>query len=289
MANAICDVSATYPLILREPGGLPHWVKRQDICVASNCRAQKIGSMTDMAHVRAARIGRRYRLRLIPLQIERPQPCAKECRMKRSLLLTLASQGLVALLLGLSFSAWADRGHAVPYGHGHTLHALPDGHRAFDHGGHRYYFANGFWYRPHRSRYIAIAPPIGLRVSFLPWGFRTVLAGGATFFVLNDIWYQHIGADYIVVVPPANAPPVPAAPVLPSSEGTEVYLYPSNGQSESQQADDRYQCHKWAVQQTGFDPTTSTAEQSADVSGKPRTNYLRAFSACLAGRGYVVN
>lgn len=33
------------------------------------------------------------------------------------------------------------------------------------------------------------------------------------------------------------------------------YIYPTKGQSQDQQNRDRYECHDWAVSQTGFDPT----------------------------------
>ncbi len=37
-----------------------------------------------------------------------------------------------------------------------------------------------------------------------------------------------------------------------------LYVHPSAGQSEQQLADDRYACHRWAVEQTGYDPTRET-------------------------------
>jgi hypothetical protein len=52
----------------------------------------------------------------------------------------------------------------------------------------------------------------------------------------------------------ARALPAPApapAPVNP----VKVYFYPTQGQSEEQQDRDRYDCHVWAVKQTGFDPS----------------------------------
>jgi hypothetical protein len=51
--------------------------------------------------------------------------------------------------------------------------------------------------------------------------------------------------------PPAPAEPAPAAP--PPS--TEVYFYPTKGQSAAQQDRDRYECYLWAKKQTGFDPS----------------------------------
>ena len=51
----------------------------------------------------------------------------------------------------------------------------------------------------------------------------------------------------------------------------DVYIYPNKGQNEQQQSKDRYECHTWAVQQTGFDPTKPQTAQapSAPPPGKP--------------------
>jgi hypothetical protein len=38
---------------------------------------------------------------------------------------------------------------------------------------------------------------------------------------------------------------------------SQVFAYPSQGQSEEQQSRDRFECHQWSVSQTGFDPTTA--------------------------------
>jgi hypothetical protein len=61
-----------------------------------------------------------------------------------------------------------------------------------------------------------------------------------------------------------------------------LYVYPAAGQSEARMAEDRYQCHVWAVDATDFDPTlgAGTAEQAE--------GYGRAFTACMEGRNYVV-
>jgi uncharacterized protein YcfJ len=36
---------------------------------------------------------------------------------------------------------------------------------------------------------------------------------------------------------------------------TQVYVYPTSGQSADQQGRDRYECYLWSVKQTGFDPS----------------------------------
>jgi outer membrane lipoprotein SlyB len=37
--------------------------------------------------------------------------------------------------------------------------------------------------------------------------------------------------------------------------GQQLFVYPSKGQSNEQLSNDRYECHQWAVKETGFDPT----------------------------------
>ncbi|MCZ6874992.1 MAG: glycine zipper domain-containing protein [bacterium] len=36
---------------------------------------------------------------------------------------------------------------------------------------------------------------------------------------------------------------------------SQLYVYPQQGQSAEQQSKDRFECHNWAVQQSGFNPT----------------------------------
>lgn len=42
-----------------------------------------------------------------------------------------------------------------------------------------------------------------------------------------------------------------------ASAQSQMFIYPKNGQSQQLQDKDRYECHTWAVQQTGFDPSRS--------------------------------
>jgi hypothetical protein len=69
---------------------------------------------------------------------------------------------------------------------------------------------------------------------------------------------------------------------IPPAGSDTVFVYPRNGQSEAQTASDRSGCSRWATNQTGYD------------AGKPnpadprRSDFQRASSACLEGRGYTV-
>ena len=63
-----------------------------------------------------------------------------------------------------------------------------------------------------------------------------------------------------------------ALPVLlltGTSRAQDIYIYPAKGQSQSQQDRDRYECHSWAVKQTGFDPSKS---QAAASDTRPASN-----------------
>ena len=52
-----------------------------------------------------------------------------------------------------------------------------------------------------------------------------------------------------------------AAPLTPVA-AQDLYIYPAKGQSQAQTDKDRYECHNWAVQQTGFDPTRASPTYS---------------------------
>jgi hypothetical protein len=80
--------------------------------------------------------------------------------------------------------------------------------------------------------------------------------------------------------------PVYAQPA-PSSDG-RIFVYPRKGQSDQQQAKDRYECHSWGVSQTGYDPTQPTSGMPEAQLNQMRADYKRAMSACLDGRGYTM-
>ncbi|MDP9091104.1 MAG: hypothetical protein M3O26_20510 [Pseudomonadota bacterium] len=56
-------------------------------------------------------------------------------------------------------------------------------------------------------------------------------------------------------------PPPPRTYAVPAPPPQRVFVYPAHGQSPDQTERDRYECHLWAVQQTGVDP--SRADTSA--------------------------
>ena len=63
-----------------------------------------------------------------------------------------------------------------------------------------------------------------------------------------------------------------------------MVAYPANGQSPAQVQQDGYDCYRWAVQQSGFDPQQVTyAPDPAVVQ-----TYRQAQGNCLSSRGYQV-
>lgn len=163
---------------------------------------------------------------------------------------------------------------------GHVVRVLPRDHRAVVHGGVRFYFSGGAWYRPQGSRFTVVVPPVGLFVPFLPPFYSTVWLRGVPYYYANNVYYAHKGNGYVVVDPPKEEVSQTPPPV------EQMFVYPREGQSEQQQADDRYACHRWAVEQTGFDPTQSNLSDPLRI--EKRADYQRAMTACLDGRGYTV-
>jgi hypothetical protein len=166
--------------------------------------------------------------------------------------------------------------------------SLPEGYRPYYRGGSRYYFSGGIWYAPRGPGFVVIAPPPGLVISVLPPYYSTVWFGGVPYYYADNVYYasQPDQNGYAVVNPPDNSDS-PSPPPEPDNAQDDLVVYPKNGQSKEQQAADQFECHNWARGQTGFDPT----QPAGGVAGDPdaaRSNYNRAMSACLQGRGYQV-
>lgn len=113
----------------------------------------------------------------------------------------------------------------------------------------------------------------------LPAGAREIWIGSMLYFIAAGTYYLWNAERN--VYEPVSQPP------LPASEATryDVVAYPAKGQSAEQQSRDRYECHTWAVSQSGFDPASAQSAPAASVAD----TYKRGLGACLTGRGYSVN
>ena len=175
-------------------------------------------------------------------------------------------------------------------------------------GGHywggAHYWGGGYWHG-------VFWPHIGFNAGWawflpiLPLGYATFWWGGVPYYYWNDLYYSWSPAynGYVVTDPPPGAAgddsvqnsgdaggvqydqPQPGEPA-PSNGASgagvgDVFLYPRNGQSDAQTQSDRYECHSWAVNQAGFDPTRPSQQASGGAG-----DYRRAMIACLDARGY---
>jgi hypothetical protein len=136
---------------------------------------------------------------------------------------------------------------------------------------------------------VVVGAPIGLFVPVLPPYYTTVWVGGVPYYYADDTYYAWDPSQngYQVVAPPDDSGAASTdAPQPPPPQGDQMYIYPQNGQSAEQQASDKYECHKWASSQSGFDPTQPGGGVPPDQLGGRRADYQRAMIACLEGRGY---
>jgi hypothetical protein len=78
--------------------------------------------------------------------------------------------------------------------------------------------------------------------------------------------------------------------LLPAMALGQPYIYPTRGQNQQQQSKDRYECHTWAVGQTGFDPSRPQVVQAPApqpegqvLKGAARGAALGAVGGAIAG------
>ncbi len=169
-----------------------------------------------------------------------------------------------------------------PWGNAYAAPRAVGATRAFtaDHG-HGPWGRPGWYGRPHYGA------PYYTYVGFLPGYYTTFWWGGIPYYYADSTYYlydNNVG-QYEVVPPPAEASQGgDAAAPAPG----DAYVYPNAGQSPEQQSTDRYECHRWATDQTGFDPTQAGGGVAPNQQASANDAYRRAEAACLQGRGYTV-
>jgi hypothetical protein len=154
------------------------------------------------------------------------------------------------------------------------------------------YWGGRFWPGVHYGAGFAWFLPV------LPIGYATYWWSGVPYYYYDNAYYLWDpsyngyvatdpppleGSDDTETAPATDDGVVSNDAVAAGSAGAgDIYVYPRNGQSDEQTSNDRFECHKWAVSQTGFDPTRSGNTQGT------ATDYRRAIGACLDARGYTV-
>jgi len=168
----------------------------------------------------------------------------------------------------------------IGYGPGYFVPRLPLGYARVGVGGMNYFYSGGIFYGSAPRGYVMVGAPIGAVVHTLPPAYEVVMMGPATYYQSGAAWYSwDPGVGGYRVVSPPPAPP----DVGTEYAANEVYFYPARGQDERQQEQDRYECHRWAVGESRFDPSVS---QQPDNVHRYK-DYQRAITACLVGRGYT--
>ena len=181
----------------------------------------------------------------------------------------------------------------VHYGAGFAwfLPVLPFGYATYYWGGNPYYYYDGGYYSwdPSYNGYVATDPP---PVADTASGSGTDEAppsddGQAP--QSYDVQPQTYAPpptnpNNVVASPPPSSPPVSSTAPRGNFSGgiSDIIAYPRNGQNDQQTSTDKFECHKWSVAQTGFDPTRSMNLQGTAM------DYHRAMGACMDARGYTV-
>lgn len=168
---------------------------------------------------------------------------------------------------------------------GHIITVLPKRRIPIHYHNRDYFYFGGVWYLPSGLNMVVVKPPFGIVVPVLPPYYTTVWLHNRPYYYANDIYYVW-RADL-------NGYQVTAPPPEQTQEQTtyladEIFIYPKQGQDEQQQANDRYECHRWGAEQSGYNPTLPPNNVTLSELGRLRENYQRAMKTCLEGRGYSV-
>jgi hypothetical protein len=80
---------------------------------------------------------------------------------------------------------------------------------------------------------------------------------------------RFLSAGAVACMLAACVTPPPRTIAVPAPPPQRVFVYPAQGQSPEQTERDRYECHEWAVQQTGVDPSRADASAYERVVVQP--------------------
>lgn len=167
-----------------------------------------------------------------------------------------------------------------------------DGWHGHGGGGHFFFFApfiaaltlpfyySRFWadpgpyYYPGPTDYVQY-PPSDVVAEVQPRSYVTELPPRAVVTQSPGNGVVEVGPVSALQLPSSNSGHGPAE---------QWFVYPSKGQSQEQQAQDRNACSRWATSQSGYDPDLR-AHRHPDTGP---ADFGRALSACLAGRGYAL-
>lgn len=103
----------------------------------------------------------------------------------------------------------------------------------------------------------------------------------------NALRLTAAAAMTVLVAACATPPPRTVVVPAPAPPPQRVFVYPANGQSPEQTERDRYECHVWAVQQTGVDPSRPDASAYERVVVQPANPPGSGTAAGIIGGAIV--
>jgi hypothetical protein len=199
---------------------------------------------------------------------------------------TLASLICIGLWsLGSAVAHGAGNGNSGA-GHGASSNNSGNGHGHHRGGWHGERGSSGAGYRGGNFRGWSI-PGHGFYFASIPSYCRLVYWDGAPYYYADDVYYEWSGTagGYQQVQPPAGL----EEKMNTQASDTELFVFPNGDQTNEQLERDRAVCHRWAVQQVGFDPNAAAPHTKASnpIASK-RAEYLHADAVCLEARDYSV-
>jgi len=179
---------------------------------------------------------------------------------------------------------------------GYSITTLPPGYLDIGIHDRRLFFRAGVWFRPVGNRYVVVAPPYGSVIPVLPPAYSTLWLRSTPYYYANGVYYgaaprggmwsylpSGIGSG--TLPPPPPGAPLPAAGLdcaVATRFGRRTGRLPEQWPDAAEMTDDRSECTRWAVNETGYDPARSSP------SDPRRSDFRRAASACLEAHGYTV-
>lgn len=168
---------------------------------------------------------------------------------------------------------------------GYHVRVLPNRYHTSRYRNRDYFFDDGIWYMSYGSEFRVVIAPAGIRVPRLPPVYTTVWHNRRAYYYANSTYYiwEPTDSSYVVVDAPetmkTSQPPLVA---------DDLYVYPAQGQTETQLSDDRYACHAKSRDETQYDPTSPPSGISTFNLSNMRANYLSTMRECLVNLGYSV-
>ena len=196
------------------------------------------------------------------------------------------------------------RGHRVP-----TLSASRVVYQSL---GRDYYYDNGIYYVGDAGYYVVTPAPYGFMVPSLPLGFLTYFLDGIAYYYFGGTYYLWNGeaGAYEVIAPPDQVQSMVAADEAAGEnvpeEGTpdqaEAVVQEGSALQETppeigeasvdaaaadKESKDRYECHRWTVYGSGFDPSSGN-QGAVKATDEQIGQYNKTLTNCLKVRGYVI-